>query len=115
MLGAIAYAPHPGPIAHVARAMGLTRQNVRRIVNDLIADGLVRLTPNPNHQRAPLVLLTETGRETFAAAAARQAPWVDALATGIAPAALRTALATTRRLRLRLEQHDGEEIRDAAA
>ncbi len=102
VLGAVALAPQPGPIAHVARAMGLTRQNVRRIVGDLAREGLLAFAPNPNHRRAPLVVLTEGGRTAYAFASALWAPRAVALADGIDPAALATTLATLRALRDRL-------------
>ncbi len=102
VLGAVALAAQPGPIAHVARAMGLTRQNVRRIVGDLVRDGLLELAPNPNHRRAPLVLLTGGGRAAYASASALWAPRAIALAGDADPAALATTLATLRALRDRL-------------
>src|ERR1700704_2902386 len=39
VLGAVALAAAPMPVAWIARNMGLTRQAVQRIVNELIADG----------------------------------------------------------------------------
>lgn len=61
VLGAIALSPVPLPVAHIARNMGLTRQAVQRLVDDMRADGFVRLEPNPHHRRAMLVLATERG------------------------------------------------------
>jgi DNA-binding MarR family transcriptional regulator len=109
VLGAVAMADRPGPIAHVARAMGLTRQNVRRILGELAEEGLVAFAPNPNHRRAPLVVLTEAGRARFAEASARQRPWAEALARGLDAEAIRAALAITRTLRQRLEEDTHDE------
>lgn len=108
VLGALAMAPAPAPVAHVARAMGLTRQNVQRIVNELVAAGLLRLAANPNHKRAALVVMTASGKAAFAAVAARQAPWVTDLAAGLKVSALKTTLATVRELRTRLESSASE-------
>jgi DNA-binding MarR family transcriptional regulator len=116
VLGAVAMAPHPGPVPHLARAMGLSRQNVRRIADDLAAAGLLRFAPNPHHRRAKLVLLTERGREVFAAARRLQAPWADGLGDGLDPGEVRAALDTLRALRARLdgaEGSDGEDDVDA--
>lgn len=114
VLGAVAIAAPPGPIAHIARAMGLTRQNVRRIVGELVAAGLLQLAPNPHHRRAALVRFTPAGEALFATMAARQAAWVTDLAEGLDPAALTTAIGVARALRARLEalgeddpSHDG--------
>ncbi len=62
VLGAIALSPVPQPVAHIARNMGLTRQAVQRLVDDMRADGFVRLEPNPHHRRAMLVVATERER-----------------------------------------------------
>ena len=61
VLGAVAMSPMPLPVSHIARNMGLTRQTVQRTANELEADGFVRFAPNPHHQRAKLVLLTDLG------------------------------------------------------
>lgn len=109
VLGAIALAGHPGPVSHVARAMGLTRQNVRRIVQDLVAEGMLAFAPNPNHRRAPLVRLTEAGAAAYAAAGAAWAPHAAAMADAIDPKMLETTLATLRVLRDRLQEPEEAE------
>jgi DNA-binding MarR family transcriptional regulator len=85
VLGAIALAPTPEPVARLARNMGLTRQGVQRVVNELIREGIVALQENPHHRRAKLVLMTEKGKTAFAAAVQMQIPWVNALTEGIEP------------------------------
>src|SRR3712207_5771587 len=79
VLGAVAMSPVPLPVAHIARNMGLTRQAVQRLVNDLEGLGIVRFGPNPHHQRAKLVLLTDHGTALYEAARERQVPWATAL------------------------------------
>ena len=81
--GAIALAPNLQPVAWLARSMGLNRQGVQRIVNEMRQDGLVELRPNPHHRRAHLVALTKRGEDAFASASRLQAPWANALAHGI--------------------------------
>lgn len=83
VLGAIAMAAAPCPVAHLARHMGLARQGVQRIVNDLAAEGLVAFEDNPHHRRAKLVRLTDAGRTVMASAQKLQRPWVDGLAHGM--------------------------------
>lgn len=80
VLGAIALAERPQPVAWLARDLGANRQNVQRIVNDLQAEGLVALEPNPHHRRARLVVLTDKGRATYETALAVYTPRVNALA-----------------------------------
>lgn len=113
VLGAVAYAPHPGPVAHVARAMGLTRQNVRRIVGDLVLDGLLELRPNPHHRRAPLVVLSPKGETAFRDAMQIWMPWTRLLADGLSPEAVDTTIATLRLVRERLSIGEAEEEEDA--
>src|ERR1700751_4013808 len=62
VLGAAALAPGPLSVGQVARNMGLARQAVQRLANEMAADGLVRFAPNPHHQRPKLVLLTAAGK-----------------------------------------------------
>lgn len=83
VLGAMALAETPQPVANLARAMGLTRQAVQRTVNELAAEGFVSFEANPHHQRARLVLLTKKGRAAYDTATRLQIPWVNTLASGL--------------------------------
>jgi DNA-binding MarR family transcriptional regulator len=49
----------------IARRLGVTRQNVQRIANDLVADRLASFDANPDHRRSPLLRLTPHGREVL--------------------------------------------------
>src|SRR5215471_17106231 len=93
VLGAIALSPVPLPVAHLARNMGLSRQAVQRLANEMERGGLVRFAPNPHHERAKLVQLTTAGERAFAAAGARQTPWANALAKGLSAATIEDARA----------------------
>jgi DNA-binding MarR family transcriptional regulator len=104
VLGAMATAPGPLPIAHIARNMGLARQSVRRLVDEMARDGLVRLAPNPHHARAKLVLLTPAGERAFAAAHDKQVPWANAIAKGLPAGDIRAAQRTLATIRIRIER-----------
>ena len=104
VLGAIALTPNPQPVAWLARSMGLNRQGVQRIVNEIAEDGLVELRPNPNHRRAHLVALTRRGQDAFETASALQVPWANALARGIGPEQLAAASRIAKLLSERLDQ-----------
>jgi DNA-binding MarR family transcriptional regulator len=110
VLGAMALSPVPLSVAQIARNMGLTRQAVQRLVNEMERDGLVQFAPNPHHQRAKLVLLSSQGKTAFAAAMRRQGPWANDLATGLSGKQIATAAATLRSIRQRLEERteDGD-------
>ena len=103
VLGAIALAPAPLPVAHIARNMGLARQSVQRLVDDMEADGLVRLEPNPHHRRAALVALTPRGQTAYDRAIARKDRWADLLTDGLPAEAIEAASTLLRDLQQRIE------------
>ena len=102
VLGTIAFAPHPQPVSWLARDMGLNRQGVQRIVNEMNEEGLIDFAPNPHHKRAHLVVLSKAGRAAFDAATQMQIPWVNALAEGIPEQDIIAALRVAALLRKRL-------------
>lgn len=108
VLGAVAMAPAPQPVAHIAREMGLARQSVQRLVNELVDADLVELRNNPHHRRAKLVLLSDKGRAAFGEIHKLQRPWVDGLAAGLDQATIDTAAQVLQTLRQRLAQSIGE-------
>ncbi len=103
VLGAVALSPVALPVAHIARNMGLTRQAVQRVVDDMRADGLVRLEPNPHHRRAMLVAMTAQGEIAYRGAIERQERWADDLAAGLSPDAIEAAGSLLRTLQRRLD------------
>jgi DNA-binding MarR family transcriptional regulator len=84
--------------------MGLTRQAVQRLINELEREELVRLAPNPHHRRAKLVLLTARGKAAYAAAMKRQGPWASRLGDGISVEEIKAATAALRTIRQRLDK-----------
>jgi DNA-binding MarR family transcriptional regulator len=75
VLGALELAGRPLSASQVARNMGLTRQSVQRVVDELEAGGFVTFSENPDHARAKLVAPTASGRRAFQAAMRRQLEW----------------------------------------
>lgn len=94
VLAALRYAPGPLAVASIARNMGLTRQAVQRIVDLLAERGLVAFGPNPHHQRAKLVMLTDAGAEALAGAEQAVAPIDRRIVERIGAARIRDAAAT---------------------
>jgi DNA-binding MarR family transcriptional regulator len=103
ILGAIAEASRPQPVAWLARDLGANRQNVQRIVNDLHKEGLIAFEANPHHRRAQLIVLTDKGRKAFDAAMRLQAPWINKLSDGLTAGDIETAHNVLRTLRHKLE------------
>lgn len=108
VLGAIAFAPTPQPVVRLAHGLGLRRQGVQRIVNELAEEGIVTFLDNPHHRRAKLVGLTKKGRDVHDAASRLQAPWIDSLAESADVRALLAAVEVIATVRKRLDQQDRE-------
>ncbi len=66
VMGAIALAGQPLTVAQIARNMGLTRQGVQRLIDELERQGIVGFEDNPHHKRAKLVRLTARGEDAYA-------------------------------------------------
>jgi DNA-binding MarR family transcriptional regulator len=49
-------------VAMLARRLGITRQSVQRVADAIVAEGLATFEPNPDHQRSPLLILTDAGQ-----------------------------------------------------
>jgi DNA-binding MarR family transcriptional regulator len=56
----------PLTVPTIARRLGLTRQSVQRVADELVAEDLVQTLPNPDHQRSPLHALTDDGADVLA-------------------------------------------------
>ena len=92
-------AESPRTVAATARDLGAYRQNIQRMVNELLRDGLVELAENPRHNRARLVLLTEKGHQRYEAAIAAYAPDINAFSEAFDTHELEESLKIINRLR----------------
>jgi len=52
-------------VAMIARRLGLTRQSVQRVADAIVAEQLASFEPNPDHQRSPLLILTDEGQQVL--------------------------------------------------
>ena len=104
VLGAIAKAGDPETTSRLARNMGLTRQSVQRVVNEMVAEGMLTLEENPHHKRSKLVVMTDKGEVAFTKALELQVPWVKALSEGISKKRLTEAREVLMALGEKLEQ-----------
>src|SRR5262245_6823586 len=109
VLGAIALAPAAETVARLARSMGLHRQGVQRIVNELAAEGIVALEDNPHHRRAKLVRLTKPGERLYREAGQRQRPWARRLAERLDERTINSTRMVLEALRKKLERTTSED------
>jgi DNA-binding MarR family transcriptional regulator len=99
-------------VPQLARRLGVTRQNVQRIADLLVADGLARFAGNPDHRTSPHLVLTDAGQKALLALARTARAYHEALALrlkSVPLAALRRDLAT---LRAALAAISGDEEED---
>lgn len=108
VLGAIALSPAPLPVAHIARNMGLTRQAVQRVVDDMHGDGLVQFEANPHHRRAMLVTMTETGEAAYGQASTLQQRWAEDLAFELSADTIRAAVMLLRTVQQRVSRSEAD-------
>jgi DNA-binding MarR family transcriptional regulator len=102
VLGAIGKAPKT--VAEAARQMGLTRQNVQRIADWLVENGIAEFVDNPNHRRAKLVALTRKGMALRDRLGERQGKWANETGAQTTTAELAAAADVLRRLRAVLDE-----------
>ena len=96
----------PRSVAEIARLMGMTRQGVQRVADQLVGQGLAEYRPNPSHRRAKLFACTEAGLWAIRQIALAQRPWADRIGGQIGAAELSQALATVRRLLSVLDENE---------
>ena len=104
VMGAIDLAGQALTVAQIARRMGLARQGVQRIVNDLVKLGMLGFETNIDHKRALLISISEAGHKTLTEVGNAQVTWVNKLAGGLGERRLKQALKVLEEVRQRSEQ-----------
>ncbi len=105
VLGSIAHGGGTFSVARLADNMGLARQSVQRIVDELAEAGLVGFEPNPAHKRAKLVVMTPRGQRAFSRATELWQPIAEALAGELGSRDIRKTTDNLAALRTRLDDH----------
>lgn len=85
VLAALAEQDGPRTVSQLARVLGVARQGVQRLTDDLATAGFVAFQDNPGHARAKLARLTEAGSSAHAEAGRRRAAWAEGLGAGLSP------------------------------
>ena len=107
ILGALNAARRPLTVSQIARNMGLTRQAVQRVADDLVREGFAQYAPNADHVRAKLLAETKKGRDSFAAAMRLQRRWEKETlaAAGLGERKLRELTVRLKALRKAIERN----------
>ncbi len=79
-------------VSELARHMGLTRQAIQRLADDMASDGLVEFVKNPGDARAMHLLLTEIGKATYHEAQECEWQWTNAIAADFDAAQIASAV-----------------------
>jgi DNA-binding MarR family transcriptional regulator len=103
VLGAVVRAPGGETVSGVARLIGLRRQGVQRIVNELVEEDMLVSCRNPHHRRAPLVLPTANGLSRYEAAMRLREPWARNLSSDLSHERIAVAASVLTELRIKLE------------
>ncbi len=103
-MGALDEAGQLLTVAQIARRMGLARQGVQRIVNELEKQGLLAFESNIDHKRAPLVTISTAGRQVMSKVNAAQAVWVNEIAAGLSERQLKQTVNMLETVREQSEQ-----------
>ncbi|MFH0522177.1 MarR family winged helix-turn-helix transcriptional regulator [Streptomyces sp. M41] len=97
----------PLTIPQAARRLGVSRQNIQRVANDLASLGLAAYTANPDHRGSPLLTLTPRGEESLARLNDRATTLHRALFAAIPVEEIRATRDSLRRLLTELDRHEG--------
>jgi DNA-binding MarR family transcriptional regulator len=91
VLSAVAQATRPATISDIARWLGLARQSVQRLADELAKDGLMTYQPNPKHQRASLVTVTTKAMKLLEQLDERRLAWAREVALTLPAADIKVA------------------------
>lgn len=89
--------------------MGLVRQSVQRIADELEAEGIVRFAANPHHRRAKLVQLTDRGESLLAEVNERWFAVADTIEATVGTAKIARAVEILRAAREYLNEMQARE------
>ena len=93
-------------VSELARHMGLTRQAIQRLADDMASDGLVEFVENPGDARAMHLLLTETGKTTYHDTLEREWQWANEIAADFDAAQIVRAVALLEAITKKIQTDD---------
>lgn len=91
-------------VPQAARRLGVSRQAIQRVANELVGAGLVEFRSNPDHRTSPLLALTGNGRDVLKSITRRASVANTRLAAALGSARLRATREEIRCLILELKR-----------
>jgi DNA-binding MarR family transcriptional regulator len=86
-------------VPRIADRLGVTRQNVQRVADDLVESGMASFEENEHHRRSPFLMPTKAGIATLKLLTAAIRDFDAKLATAVGPTKLVQAGDTLRQIR----------------
>jgi len=100
----VSLASQPLTVPQIGRRIGLSRQNIQRLVDALEEEGWLEHRDNPDHKRAKLVVLTEKGTQQHETIMHEHIPWANQCADGLSREDLDGTLCVLRKLTTQLSR-----------
>ena len=72
-------------VPDIAATLGVSRQFVQTVCNDLLSRGLIEFADNPRHKRSKLVIITEAGLSAYQTARHKENDLIERSLPGIDP------------------------------
>lgn len=89
----------PATVPDIAVLLGVSRQFVQNVCNDLEAKGFITFSDNPRHKRSRLAALTEPGRIIFRETRHKENRIIEQAFPGITPKEAKDAYELLKRIR----------------
>lgn len=94
----------PLTVPDIAFALGVSRQFIQTVCNDLHLTGLLEFRDNPKHKRSRLAVLTAAGQQAYNAAVCKENEMIQTIFSGTDGTDVRRATALLDALRRRIEE-----------
>lgn len=105
VLAAVSGAHTPPTVSQIGRSLGHPRQVIQRAANALVDADMITMTDNPDHKRAPLLIMTAAGEKKKAEADARAVEAADDLLESLDQKQCEQLTREMRVMRRKLEAH----------
>ncbi len=100
----------PATVPDVAAALGVSRQFVQTVCNNLLSCEYIEFSVNPRHKRSKLAMLTERGRNAFRQARMNENKIIEQALPGIDPVKATQARKLLASIRIAVQKNEEERL-----